>query len=94
MTTIDHTLLATEDMETHRTERAHFIGDQPGLLQAAIEGMAADLDAQRRAGRTLYYCGTGGDDAGKLFMHTPEGRRFEYRIVPDGSREIVREPLP
>ena len=46
--------------------------------------------AQLAAGHTIYYCGTG-DEAGRLFMHTPDDRRFEYRIRVDGTREIVRE---
>ena len=46
--------------------------------------------AQLAAGQTIYYCGTG-DEAGRLFMHTPDDRRFEYRIRADGTRELVRE---
>ena len=43
------------------------------------------------AGYTVYYCGTSGEDAGKLFMHRLGDCRFEYRIRTDGTREIVRE---
>lgn len=80
--------------ERPKAESEAFIGADQARLQAALSGVREDLDAQRRAGRTLYSCGSLGDDAGKLFMHTPEGRRFEYRILTDGSREIVRELLP
>ena len=91
MTTIRTDPLSPERLATQGDD---FIGADQARLQATLSGIRDDLDAQRRAGRTLYYCGTSGDDAGKLFMHTPEGRRFEYRTLPDGSREIVRELLP
>jgi len=80
--------------ERPKVESGAFIGADQARLHAALSAIREDLDAQRRAGRTLYSCGTSGDDAGKLFMHTPEGRRSEYRILPDGSREFVRELLP
>jgi len=55
------------------------------------EDIQRELASQRAAGHTTYYCGTTGDEAGKLFMHTPDDRRFEYCVREDGTREIVRE---
>ena len=91
MTTIQTDPLSPERLALQGDD---FIGADKAQLQATLAGIRDDLDAQRRAGRTLYYCGTSEDAAGKLFMHTPEGRRFEYHILADGSRETVRELLP
>jgi hypothetical protein len=60
------------------------------LLHRFREEVQREVAAQLAAGHTIYYCGTG-DEAGKLFMHTPDDRRFEYRIRADGTREIVHE---
>lgn len=60
------------------------------LIRRFREQVRHDIAAQLAAGHTIYSCGTG-DEAGKLFMHTPDGRRFEYRLRADGTREIVRE---
>jgi hypothetical protein len=60
------------------------------LLHRFREEVQRAVAAQLAAGHTIYYCGTG-DEAGRLFMHTPDDRRFEYRIRADGTREIVRE---
>jgi hypothetical protein len=60
------------------------------LLHRFREEVQREVAAQLAAGHIIYYCGTG-DEAGRLFMHTPDDRRFEYRIRADGTREIVRE---
>lgn len=60
------------------------------MMRRFNEGVQRELAEQLAAGYTIYYGGTG-DGAGKLFMHTPDGRRFEYRVLEDGTREIVRE---
>lgn len=57
------------------------------LFQAGAQRAVADHLA---AGHPVYYGGTG-PDAGKLFMQTPDGRRFEYRMREDGTREVIRE---
>jgi len=54
------------------------------------EGVQREIAEQLAAGLTVYYCSTQ-DHPGKLFMLRPDGRRFEYRILEDGSRAIVRE---
>ncbi len=54
--------------------------------EAAQQAVAAHL----AAGRPVYYGGEG-DEAGKLFMRLPDGRRFEYRLRVGGTPEIVRE---
>lgn len=61
------------------------------VMRLLREDVQRELASQRAAGTTTYYCGTTGEDAGKLFMHTPDDRRFEYRVRQDGAREIVRE---
>ena len=60
------------------------------LLHRFREEVQREVAAQLAAGQTIYYGGAG-DEAGRLFMHTPDDRRFEYRIRADGTREIVRE---
>ena len=42
------------------------------------------------AGNPVFSCGLG-DEAGKLFMHTPDGHRFEVRLGSDGSYERLAE---
>ncbi len=61
------------------------------VMRLLREDVQRELAAQRAAGHTTYYCGTMGDEAGKLFMHTPDDRRFEYRVLEDGTHDIVRE---
>ena len=46
--------------ERPKLESGAFIGADQARLQATLAGIRDDLDAQRRAGRTLYYCGTSG----------------------------------
>ena len=48
------------------------------------------IDQQLASGHNAYYGGTGAD-AGRLYLRTPDGRRFEYRVHSDGTREMVRE---
>lgn len=44
-------------------------------------------------GQPIYYSGLG-EETGKLFIRYPDGRRVEYRIAPDGTREVVRDVGP
>lgn len=57
------------------------------LFQEAVQGAVA---AHLADGSPIYYGGTGAE-AGKLFMRLPGGRRFEYRLHEDGTREVIRE---
>jgi hypothetical protein len=57
------------------------------LFQAGVQRAVAD---HLSAGHTVYYGGTG-SDAGRLFLQTPDGRHFEYRMREDGTREVIRE---
>lgn len=49
-----------------------------------------DLATQLAAGHPVYYGGIG-EDADKLFVHLPDGRRFEYHVTTDGAHEMIRE---
>lgn len=69
---------------------ADFAAGRDLLMRRFRAQVRHDISAQIAAGYTIYSCGTG-DQAGQLFMHTPDGRRFEYRLRADGTREIVRE---
>lgn len=53
-------------------------------------GVRRELATQLSSGHPIFYCGLG-EETGKLFMRMPDGRRFEYRVTEDGTREIVRE---
>lgn len=66
------------------------MADPDEMMRLFREGVQREIAEQLAAGYTIYYGGIG-DDAGKLFMHTPDDRRFEYCIREDGTREIVRE---
>lgn len=63
---------------------------------ARLAEQLAQAEVQRRIAEDLapgcpvYYAGTG-SEAGKLFQHLPDGRRFEVRIAEDGSIRPVRE---
>jgi len=70
---------------------ADFVAGRDELARLFREGAQRAVAEQLAAGRPVFSCGTMGDEAGKLFIRTPDGRRFEYRLCPDGSREIVRE---
>jgi hypothetical protein len=69
------------------SRRYLFTPEEIEAAQAAVAEAVADHLA---AGRPVFYGGSG-ENAGKLFMLLPDGRRFEYRRRPDGSREIIRE---
>ena len=70
--------------------QADFMADPDEMMRLFREGVQREIAEQLAAGHTVYYGGIG-DDAGKLFMHTPDGRRFEYRMREDGTREVIRE---
>ena len=60
------------------------------LARAAVQDAVAEHLA---AGFPVFSCGIG-EAAEKLFMLMPDGRRFEYRMREDGTREIIRELAP
>jgi len=60
------------------------------LTRRICEGVRRVAEEQLDAGYPIYYGGAG-LDSGKLFMETPERRRYEYVVHPDGTHEIVRE---
>lgn len=63
----------------------------PEEIEAAAQAAVAEAVADHlAAGFPVFSCGLG-EDAGKLFMDLPDGRRFEYRKRLDGTREIIRE---
>ena len=59
------------------------------LAQAFREEAQRAVAEQLAAGLSVYSCGTGAE-TGKLFVRLPNGRRFEYRVLPDGTEEIIR----
>jgi hypothetical protein len=66
------------------------LADRERFMRLFREGVQREVAEQLAAGLTIYSGGTGAEE-GKLFIHTPDGRRFEYRVREDGTREIVRE---
>jgi len=57
------------------------------LFRAAVqEAVAAHL----AAGSPVFSCGLG-EETGKVFMHTPDGRRFEVRRGSDGSYDRLAD---
>jgi len=64
--------------------------DRDELLHRFRRGVRRAVARQLAHGHPIYYGGSG-DDAGRLFMRTPDGRRFEYRVCEDGTREVLRE---
>ena len=67
-----------------------FMADNDEMIRLFREGVQREVAEQLAAGLTVYYC-SAQDHPGKLFMLRPDGRRFEYRVREDGTREIVRE---
>lgn len=65
-----------------------FVTRRSDLLRAASEGVQRIVALQREAGHPTYYSGVG-DQSDRLYMHLPDGRRYEYRVHADGVREIV-----
>ncbi len=55
-------------------------------------GVRRELATQLSAGHPVYYGGIGAE-AGTLFVHGPDGRRFEYHVLEDGTHELIREIL-
>ena len=60
------------------------------LLRRFRSRVRQEIATHLSSGQPIYYCGLG-EDAGKLFMRLPDGRRVEYRLAEDGTREIVRD---
>lgn len=60
------------------------------IFRAAVrEAIAGHLAADQPV-----FSGGSGDEEGTLFMHTPDGRRFECLPHLDGSYEVLREVAP
>jgi len=78
-----------DELSTQSPIQDDFAADRDRLMQRFRIALKEDLVQQLAAGQPTYYGGTGAD-AGKLFMHTPDGLHLEYRVRPDGTREIVR----
>ncbi len=64
--------------------------DRDELMQRFRRGVRRAVALQLAHGHPIHYGGSG-DDSGRLFMRTPEGRRFEYRVGEDGTPEVLRE---
>ncbi len=60
------------------------------LVRRFRQGIRRAVARQLAHGQSIHYGGSG-DDAGRLFMRTPDGRRFEYRVCDDGTHEVLRE---
>lgn len=43
---------------------------------------------QLASGQAAYSSGIG-TEAGRLYVHTPDGRLIEYRVAPDGQRTFL-----
>jgi len=69
---------------------ADFVEGRDEMTRLFQEQVRQDIAEHLAAGRPVYYGGTG-VEAGKLFVQEPDGRHYEYRVLEDGSREIVRE---
>jgi hypothetical protein len=59
-------------------------------IQRFRDHLRRELAAHLAAGYPVYSGGTG-PEAGMLIVHMPDGRRYEYRVREDSTREIVRE---
>ena len=72
---------------------ADFAAGREDLAQAFREEAQHAVAEQPAAGLPVYSCGIGAE-TGKLFVRVPASRRFEYRILPGGTEEILREVAP
>jgi hypothetical protein len=70
--------------------QADLTASRDELIRRFRLGVRRELAMQLSSGHPIYYGGTGAE-AGKLFVHLPDGRRFEYRITESGVREMIRE---
>jgi hypothetical protein len=75
---------------THDLLEGDLLANAPVIERRFREQVRREVAAHLAAGRPVFSCGLG-EDAGKLFMDTPDGRRYEYRRRSDGTREIIRE---
>jgi len=64
--------------------------DREELMHRFRRGVRRAVALQLAHGHPIHYGGSG-DDAGRLFMRTPDGRRFEYRVCENGTHEVLRE---
>ena len=63
------------------------------LMRRFRAGVRRALATQLSSGHPVYSGGTGAE-AGRLFVHLPDGRTCEYRVREDGTHEIVRDRAP
>ncbi len=85
-------MASSETIETEQLDLfgADFARSGKVIERLFREQVQRDVAEHLAAGRPVYYGGVGAD-ASKLFVHMPDGRRFEYRVREDRTREIVRE---
>ncbi|OKH38593.1 hypothetical protein NIES2101_35830 [Calothrix sp. HK-06] len=56
------------------------------LEKEAQTGCLREIAEHKAAGRNIYY-----SNHGVPTFETPAGKHFEYKLHPDGTREIIRE---
>ena len=60
------------------------------LERLAQAGVQKEIAATLALGIPVHVAGRG-KDAGKKLMLMPDGRTLEYRVCPDGTRQVVGE---
>lgn len=85
-------MASSETMGTEKLDLfgADFVKSGKEIERLFREQVQRDIAEHLAAGRPVYYGGIGAE-ANKLFVHMPDGRRFEYRVREDRTREIMRE---
>ncbi len=72
---------------------AGFVARRHDLVQRVQDGVQRVVAAQLASGHPVFSSGVAAD-AGRLFMHTPDGQCREYRRRADGGREIMPNAAP
>lgn len=71
----------------HRTRTDHEIIEWGNKLERlAQEGVRKEIAKHKAAGNPIFY-----SRKGVLIMELPDSRCFEYRLLEDGTQEIIRE---
>jgi hypothetical protein len=83
----DHALAADETMEV---SAADLTAGRAEMLRRFRSGVRREVATHLSTGHPVFSCGLG-DETGHLFMRLPDGRRLEYRVAADGTREIVHD---